>query len=116
MPIDQKHQKNAFSRDNVEQGGNATSLKVKWLQHLCEPEPESAHAEQQGWSPREPTSADTASSSAKIINPHLFLCYSLLDLQPEDQIEKNSSSETPIICSIKPKLYSNELVQPATYS
>ena len=52
--------------------------------------------------PREPTSADTASSSAKIINPLLSLCYFLLDLQPEDQIEKNGSSEIPITCSIRP--------------
>lgn len=51
MPIDPTHQKNAFSRDNMEQGENAPSLKVKWLRHVCELEPESAPAEQQCQSP-----------------------------------------------------------------
>lgn len=111
MPIDQNHQKNAFPRDNVEQGGNATSLKVKWLQHLRE-----LTVNSKSGAPQEPASADTASSSAKIISPLLCLYYSLLDLQPQHQIEKNGSSEIPVACSIKPKLCSNEFVQPLTCS
>lgn len=34
MPIDEKHQKNAVSREDMEQGGKAASLNMKSLQHL----------------------------------------------------------------------------------
>lgn len=115
-PIDQNHQKNAFSGDNVEQGENATFLNVKWLWHLSEMEPESAHAERDAGAQWDPASADTASSAAKTETRLLSLCYSLLDLRPEDQTEQNSSSDIPVTCSIKPKLHSNELVEPAPRS
>lgn len=76
-------------------------------------EPESAHAERDAGAQGDPASADTASSTAKTETHLLSLCYSLLDLQPEDQTEQNSSSDIPVTCSIKPKLHSNELVEPA---
>lgn len=89
MPIDQIHQKNAFSRNDTEQRGNAASLNMKWLQPLGEL---SLSQLSRAGAPRDPSAADRAFSSAETPNPPPSLCWALPDLQPEDEMGENGSS------------------------